>query len=90
MCSRKYIATKSQKQVLHREVSLPRSNDDISLKIRDEFGEVAALLQVTGTPGTEFDLHRPIINHYRQNPDALEFGMLPAGARRMLRREHQP
>lgn len=81
MCSGEYIATKSQNQVLHGEVALERQH--ITQNLEDELNEVASLLEVIGIPETECDLHGPIINHYRQNPEALlkimvalEFGML--------------
>jgi VIT1/CCC1 family predicted Fe2+/Mn2+ transporter len=62
-------------------VALERQH--ITQNLEDELNEVASLLEVIGIPETECDLHGPIINHYRQNPDALlkimvalEFGML--------------
>jgi vacuolar iron transporter family protein len=81
MCSGEYIATKSQNQVLHGEIALERKH--VTQNLEDELSEVASLLELIGIPQAECDLHGPIIDHYRHNPDALlkimialEFGVL--------------
>ena len=90
MCSGEYIATKSQNQVLHGEIALERQH--VTHNLEDELSEVAALLELIGIPQAGCDLHGPIINHYRKNPDellkimiALEFGVLEQEERSPVR-----
>jgi len=81
MAAGEYVATKSQNEVMHGEISLEQQH--VRYRQEDEIGELGGLLDLIGIPEEQSALRKDLLDYYRNHPEALlkimialEFGVL--------------
>jgi vacuolar iron transporter family protein len=81
MCAGEYVATKSQKEVLHGEIALEEAH--IRDYLEDEMVELEGLFDLIGLDKNRVEIRRQLSEYYRYNPKSLllimislEFGVL--------------
>lgn len=81
MFAGEFVATKSQNEVMHGEISLEKKH--IETHMEDELSQLPELLEIIGISKDDEEVSSSLISFYRNNPDsllkimiALEFGVI--------------